>query len=119
MRAPPANDPRRAHPPSHMPKYQKPTPAAIAITTATAYGTQSFFIGMPTKQNTPLRGMTAPQPQQTCRGSARLGGHPAFAFRSMNMTPIRVSSRHMVLHVLTVGSSALRKSNVAGMPAVV
>jgi hypothetical protein len=36
----------------------------------------------------------------------------------MNLTPIWVSSRQMVLHFL-VGSPALRKSNTEGMPAVV
>src|SRR5580692_397726 len=34
----------------------------------------------------------------------------------MNMSPIWVSSRQMVLHVLAAGSPALRKSNIAGMP---
>jgi hypothetical protein len=68
----------RTHPLNHTPKNQKPTLAAIAITSATAYGIQSFFIGMPTKQNTPLQGRTLPQPQQTCRGSARLGDHLTF-----------------------------------------
>ena len=34
----------RGHPPNHVPKYQKPTVAAIAITTATAYGIQSWRI---------------------------------------------------------------------------
>jgi hypothetical protein len=38
--------------------------------------------------------------------------------RGMNMTPIWVSSRQMVLHVLT-GSPAAEKSNVDGMPVVV